>query len=112
MNSIKGKVIKVDVQSGTSAKGEWKKTTVVVQTPNQYRNTIPVDFFVEVSTNVGDEVEIHLDIEGHEYNGKYYPDLSGKQLTVLSSGGSTPANTPPTEEADVPATGEDSELPF
>jgi hypothetical protein len=108
MNSIKGRVIKLLTQEGTSANGEWKRTTVVIETANQYRNTVPVEFFSEVSVKEGDEVVAEFFAEGREWKGKYYANLAGNKITVEGNNTSpepTPATAETTEE-------EDETLPF
>lgn len=96
--TIKGKVIKVETQTGTSAKGEWKSQTVVTETPAQYNNTIPVRFFnKDIDAQVGDTVEIDLYIGGREHEGRYFPSLDGDKLTVVEK---ATATTPVAEPVD------------
>lgn len=107
--TIKGKVIKVETQTGTSAKGEWKSQTVVVETSSQYNNTIPVKFFnKDIDVQQGDVVEVEAYIGGREHQGRYFPSIDGDKLNVIDK--TTAQATVPVAEP--VATDEGDELPF
>jgi hypothetical protein len=104
MITIKGHVLDVQEQSGTSEKGDWKRVTVVVETADKYNNTVPVQFFnPEFSVKKGDEVEVRAYVGGREYKGKYFSTIDGRELSVLSGGQQAPPKAPtpssPKEEA-------------
>ena len=78
---IEGKLIqKLPVESGTSARGEWKKQNFIVETVEQFprkicisawTNSIPVlDTFHE-----DEMVLVSVNIESREFNGKWYTDV-------------------------------------
>lgn len=106
---IKGTVHDLKNESGTSKKGnDWNKTTVVVDTGSKYGNLVPVVFFNEpVDVNKGDQVTIDFYVNGREYSGNYYVDLSGDKLTVDGS-----SNTKSQEEVFESEGDDDSTLPF
>ena len=78
---IEGKLLqKLDVESGTSARGEWKKQNFIIETVEQYprkiciaawTNSIPIlDTF-----QPGEMVLVSVSIESREFNGKWYTDV-------------------------------------
>lgn len=89
MYKQKGKVIKVMAESGTSAKGEWNKTTVVIDNGSQYSNTVPYVFFgktpQELAVSEGQEAEVSFYVGGREWNGKFFSDLKGESITIVDS---------------------------
>lgn len=107
MFTIRGKVIHTYKESGKSTNGEWKRTTVVLDTGSNFRNTAPITFFDgDFSVKQGDEVEIDFYLGGHEYNGKYYPDVDGKNLRKVSNTKATPKQPEPI------TAGDEDDLPF
>jgi len=68
-------------ESGVSAAGkEWEKCTAVFTTAGMYPKDIPVEAWnaqvpLIQSLKAGDDVNIHVDIEGREYNGKWYASV-------------------------------------
>lgn len=72
-----GKIIKIlDVQSGKSKNGEWKKQEFILQTDDKYPKNIcfelwgdKIDQF-EIHEN--DEAKVLFDLESREYNGRWY----------------------------------------
>ena len=78
---IEGKLLqKLDVESGTSARGEWKKQNFIIETVEQYprkiciaawTNSIPIlDTF-----QPGEMILVSVSIESREFNGKWYTDV-------------------------------------
>jgi RecG-like helicase len=97
MNKVKGKVLNVSTKTGNGKNGEWKNTTVVVETSSNFNNTVPISFFnKEVNVKEGDEVEVEAYIGGREYQGKYYAQIDGNEISVTNSSG---ASTNSREEA-------------
>lgn len=82
---IKGTVIHKEVKSGTTTKGDWKKETIVVKTEGEYPKTIPIGFFnKDANAEVGDEVVVQAYVSGREWEGKYYADIDGVSVSVVS----------------------------
>jgi hypothetical protein len=97
MNKVKGKVLNVSTKTGNGKNGEWKNTTVVVETASKFNNTVPISFFnKDVNVKEGDEVEVEAFIGGREYQGKYYAQIDGNEISVTNSSG---ASTSSREEA-------------
>lgn len=84
MYKVKGKVHEVQTQTGKGEKGEWKRTTLVIETASKYNNLVPISFFNEdISANKGDEVEVDFYVGGREYQGRYFAQLDGNKVEVL-----------------------------
>ena len=94
---IKGKIIELlPLKSGQSANGEWRKQEYILETDSQYPKKIcfmvwgeKIDQF---NINQDDEVEVSVDLESREYNGRWYTDV--KAWKVSKDGMS--ANNEPT----------------
>ena len=82
-----GTIEKIDIF--TTAKGK-KIKTLICKVDGEYPQYVPVKLWgraAEETFQVGDEVEIKGYLGGREYNGKYYGDITGRQVTVISSTG-------------------------
>lgn len=70
--------------AGTSQKGDWSKQEYVINVEGeneQYPRSICFQIFGEEKINtaalrVNERVRVHLDIACHEYNGKFYNQIS------------------------------------
>lgn len=86
---IQGKIIVLNDTETIGVK-EFKKRLVVVQTDEQYAQSIPVEF-TQDKTNVlnnysiGDLVKIGINIRGTEWKGKYYANIQGWNINKLDS---------------------------
>lgn len=77
---LSGKIIVVlPAQSGVSQKSgnQWMAQTYVLETEGQYPKKVPFEIFGEdkikqFNIQLGDEVNIQFDIEGSEWNGKWF----------------------------------------
>ena len=68
------------VQSGTSARGQWQKLEVVFELPDEFSRKVCVTFFGDrvqdaASLQVGEKVNVSVNIESREYNGRWYTDV-------------------------------------
>lgn len=65
--------------AGTSAKGPWKKQEYVLQTADQFPKKVCFvvwgDKIDEYALKENDSVEVSIDIESREFNGKWYTDV-------------------------------------
>ncbi len=82
--NVKGKITKIlDTQNGTSKSGkQWKKTSFVLQTDEEYNNLYCFDVFGEDKVekfiqwnNVNDTVTVDFNIKTNEWKGKYFTSL-------------------------------------
>jgi len=82
---VKGTIKKkLKLQSGTSKAGnEWQKIDVIIQQPGEYGKEVSVTAFGDEAIesvnrfNEGDSVEVSVNVESREYNGKYYTNITG-----------------------------------
>jgi hypothetical protein len=76
---------KLPEMTGTSAKGAWKKQDVVFELPSEFNRKICVTFFGDraedaASLNEGDAVNVSVNVESREYNGKWYTDVKAWKI--------------------------------
>jgi hypothetical protein len=77
---IKGKIIELlPKKSGQSTNGEWHKQEYILETESQYPKKIcfmawgeKIDQF---NIKEGEAVEVSIDLESREYNGRWYTDV-------------------------------------
>ncbi|MBL7849888.1 MAG: DUF3127 domain-containing protein [Cyclobacteriaceae bacterium] len=113
---LKGKVIQLlPPQTGMGKKGPWKKQEFIVETQSQYPKKVCLsvwgDKIDQFGIAVGDQVNVSVDLESREYNGRWYTEA--RAWKVEKSGGSSPVVDPIGEEPftnAAPASADD--LPF
>ncbi len=75
---LQGKVIAVlPERSGTSARGEWKAQSYVIETHENYPKKLVFDVFgadrlAQFNIQSGEELLVSFDIDAHEYQGRWY----------------------------------------
>lgn len=96
------------MQTGTSAKGEWRKQNIIVDTMADISRKICItiwgDKINEAQLQIGNELQIDFDLESREYNGKWYTDALARNIVLLNPG----SNPPPQLENNKT----DNDLPF
>tara|TARA_Y100001938_G_C7971170_1_gene369408 strand:+ start:443 stop:736 length:294 start_codon:yes stop_codon:yes gene_type:complete len=84
---IIGRVSKImDLQSGKSAKGEWKKQSVLItQTETDFKDDLLIDFWNDkiVNLEVGKNYIFYLNVKSREYNEKYYTNVSSYKIEPM-----------------------------
>jgi hypothetical protein len=107
--NIKGKLIKkLDIQKGTSKAGkEWQKQSFVIDTGAKYNNIICIEAFGEKvqdlnSVNIGDNVDVAINIQCNEYKGKYYTSLQAWSISTVQRGNFEPATNLQEPSDDLP----------
>lgn len=110
---LQGEIIKIGETETFGAKG-FKKRQVVVKTNSQYPQTIPVDFTQDKCSvldiySIGDFVNIAINIQGSEWQGKYYVNLQGWKIDKGEKEMSSSSFMPDREATDDLAT---DDLPF
>lgn len=113
---LKGKVIQLlPQQSGMGKKGPWKKQEFIVETQAQYPKKVCLsvwgDKIDQFGISVGDQVNVAVDLESREYNGRWYTEA--RAWKVEKSGSGSPAADPIGDEPftnAAPASADD--LPF
>jgi hypothetical protein len=96
---ITGKLYqKLAEQSGTSARGEWRKQDFIIETEEQYpkkvcisnwNNKVDLDSVAEGTT-----VTASINIESREFNGRWYTDVKVWRMSVNGQGGTPPPDMP------------------
>lgn len=81
---LHGEIIFIGLTEKFGAK-EFKKRQLVIKTDTQYPQTIPVDFTQDKcsildSYKVGDFVNVSINIQGSEWQGKYFANLQGWRI--------------------------------
>jgi hypothetical protein len=99
---IQGKIIiALEPRTGTSARGDWKSQSFVVETHDAYPKKMVFDVFGEDRLNrfniqVGQEVMVSFDIDAHEYNGRWFNNVRAFDVRLVdpASVGAAPAAQP------------------
>lgn len=83
--NVKGKITKIlDTKTGTSKAGkQWKKTSFVLETDEEYNNLYCFEIFGEEKVDKflqwngkGDSVTVDFNVSTSEWKGSYYTTLS------------------------------------
>ena len=129
---ITGKITYVlPERSGTSARGEWKAQSFVIETRDQYPRKMVFDVFgaerlQRFNIKSGDEVTVFFDIDAHEYQGRWFNNIRAFDVQRLDAAAAqaagqaaaaapqtTQAAPPPFPPAQPDAAGESTDdLPF
>ena len=85
---ISGKVHLIEQEKEVGSNG-FKKRLLVVETEEQYKQYIPIDFLKDKCDlldkfNVGDQVKVSINLRGNEYNSKYYVSINAWKIEKLS----------------------------
>lgn len=87
---ITGKIIEcLPLKSGQSANGEWRKQEYVLETDSQYPKKVCFMVWGEkveqFAIQQGENVEVSIDIESREYNGRWYTDVKAWKVSRNTS---------------------------
>lgn len=86
-----GRIIAVlHERSGTSARGEWKAQSFVIETHDQYPRKMVFDVFgaerlQRFNIKSGDEVKVFFDIDAHEYQGRWFNNIRAFDVQRLDA---------------------------
>lgn len=89
---IVGKMFKLlPEQSGTSARGEWKKREFVIETKEQFPKKVCISCWNERVDDlkdiaIGQELKVSINLESREYNEKWYTDARAWKIETGSGG--------------------------
>ena len=83
---ITGEIIEcIPVKSGQSASGEWRKQEYVLQTDGQYPKKICFmawgEKIEQFAIKAGETVQVSIDLESREYNGRWYTDVKAWKVS-------------------------------
>ncbi len=112
---LKGKVIQLlTLQTGTGKKGVWKKQEFIVETQAQYPKKVCLsiwgDKIDQFNVKVGDQVNVAVDLESREYNGRWYTEARAWKLE--KSGAGSPATADPIGDEPFSQASSTDDLPF
>ncbi|EOA57457.1 hypothetical protein HMPREF1214_02490 [Bacteroides sp. HPS0048] len=107
---ISGRIIvALPMQGGTSKSGkEWSRQDYVIETKEQYPKKVTFsvmnDNIMNFGLAVGQDVDIEIDINASEWNGKWYNSISCWKATLLNPQQQPPAQpnysaVPPKQQA-------------
>lgn len=118
---VQGKIIVIGETETIGAKG-FQKRLVVVHTDEQYPQTIPVEFTQDKTAllnnfNIGDFVEIGINLRGTEWKGRYFANINGWKINKLDTDEKKSLRTPPFDGKEpinnaLLQDDEDNDLPF
>ena len=102
---VLGSIIVLNDAETVGSAGTFKKRLVVVETDEQYKQKVGIDFVQDKTAlldtfKIGDKVKVSVNVRGQEYNGKYYVSLNGWKISKEQ--GSEPAPVQQEEESDMP----------
>lgn len=114
---LKGKVIQLlQPQTGMGKKGQWKKQEFIVETQAQYPKKVCLSAWGEkidqFNLSIGDVVNVSVDLESREYNGRWYTEARAWKLEKDGSSGGSYSAPPPTEEPYAVDNSASDDLPF
>ena len=102
---------KLNVQTGTSAKGNWAKQEFILEyQEGNYPSQVCLNVWGEDKVKelekylVGDKVKVSLNLSSREYNGRWYTEARAWRIV--------PTGAPMPSAADMPAPLDDDDLPF
>ena len=83
---VSGKIIEMlTVKSGQSANGEWRKQEYILETETQYPKKICFmvwgDKIDDFNIQQGENLEVSIDLESREYNGRWYTDIKAWKVS-------------------------------
>jgi len=115
MSEIIGKIIVIGNEEIVGSAGTFKKRLLVVETDEQYKQKIPIDFVQDKCSvldkyKVGDDVKVGINIRGNEYNSKFYVSLNGWKIEKQES--NAPVLAPVVETPQNLSNEPISDLPF
>ena len=98
--NVTGRVLQIlPLQQGTSKAGKpWKSQMFVLETGGQYPKKIPIKLFGEsvdkFPLQVGQEVTASLDLDGREWEGKWFPEIKAWNIVYAGAQQAAPAPQP------------------
>ncbi len=111
-------VKKLPVQSGKSARGEWKKQEFVVKTNDTYPKDVCFNVWGEdkvgelSSYNEGDNIKVSFNVESREYNEKWYTDLRAWKIEKEGAASISEQTPPQMPDSSLPEDIGEDDLPF
>ena len=114
---IKGKIIEIlPEKSGQSANGEWRKQEYILETDTNYPKKICFmawgDKIGEFNLQQGENVEVSVDLESREYNGRWYTDVKAWKVSKDGMNANKPPSYGNHDSNDNKVSLEEDDIPF
>ena len=126
---LEGRIVrKLNVQTGTSARGAWAKQEFVFEyQEGNYPTQVCMNVWGEDKVRdldkyqVGDKVKVSFNLSSREFNGRWYTDVrawriepagQASQYAGAVAGGAGFTEAPMPSVQDIPAPMDDDDLPF
>jgi cold shock CspA family protein len=98
----------------------FSKREFVVTTPEQYPQDVVFETVKDKTSMLdslkpGQEVTVHFDIRGREYNGRHFVNLNAWRIQTDGQGGASPgpvSDDIPPMDTDLPESSDESDFPF
>ena len=93
-----GKLIQVNQEvAGKSARGDWKKREMIVETIEQFPKKVCVGCFGDKADQVanyqpGTELRIAFNLESREFNSRWYTDVRAWEIDISSGASNSNSN--------------------
>lgn len=106
---LQGKIIAaLEPRSGTSARGEWKVQSFVLETHDSFPRKMVFDVFGEdrlqrFNIQAGQEVNVSFDIDAHEYNGRWFNSIRAFDVRPVTPNAAPVAEAQPFPPTAAPA---------
>ena len=114
-----GKIIEIlPAQTGTSARGEWKRQDFILETNAQFPKKICMANWgdkIDLTIDPSKTVKVYFDVESREYNVKWYTDIKPWKIDIIENQENSDMPTPPKNDAADSApwdTEPDGDMPF
>lgn len=116
-------ISKLPVQTGSSARGEWKKQEFVIETQDNYPKKVCLNVWGDdkvaelASINEGEILKIYFNAESREFSQRWYTDLRAWKIEKADQSATIPDNPaqqgiPLAEGLDMPEESGEDDLPF
>lgn len=96
---IEGTIIKkLDVVTGKSARGDWKKQEFIIESGEKYPKQVCIEAWADdvdklEKFNPNDKVKLSINAESREYNGRWYTSLRFWKIENAGASSSNQSNT-------------------
>jgi hypothetical protein len=84
---VTGRIVQVlDLQTGTSARGDWKKQEFILETEEQYPRKICISLWGDRINDIAgiqlnkELITVSVALESREFNGRWYTDVRGWKI--------------------------------
>jgi len=116
---ISGKIIELlEVKSGQSANGEWRKQEYILETETEYPKKICFmawgDKIDQFNIQQGENLAVSVDLESREYNGRWYTDVKAWKVSRDGADDSRPYSSSSQDPYEAPSATsiDNTDIPF